>query len=702
MRLYLQIRTVPLPWLLCLFFFLSCPVTALAQKLINGTVRDFTTNETLAGATVVIKGTMEHSITDADGNYKLETMQSFPITLVVSYMGYNTLETVVKKEGKVNLRMKGEGLKLGDVLVRGSRITEKQKESPLTVESLDMIAIKETPAANFYEGLGQLKGVDLTSASLGFKVINTRGFNSTSPVRSLQIIDGVDNQSPGLNFSLGNFLGASELDIQKVELIVGASSAYYGPNAFNGVISMTTRSPFAKPGLDISLKGGERNLFETALRWAQVLKNKKGEEKLGYKINFFHMRAYDWEAENYSATPQSRSNEGNPGGYDAVNIYGDEFMTGTDYSSNAGAYPGLGTFYRQGYREKDLVDYNTRNTKLGGAIHYKLKPDVELIAASNFSTGTTVYQGDNRYSLRDVLFFQHRLELRKQNKWFIRAYNTHEDAGKSYDAYFTALLLQRAAKSDGQWKQDYENYWNGHYGLPHFRDTSRFPGFPQPPGFGPEYVTWLAQINPFLIQNYYDSLALYHQNAQAYASGVGLIPTNQAFFAPGSYGFDTAFANITSRKSFSENGSMFFDRSALYHVHGEYKFSTAVADFTVGGNFRLYTPNSQGTIFSDTAGKRIRNHEFGIYGGLEKKVMDDKLKINLTLRMDKNQNFDALFSPAASLVYQIRPEDYLRLSFSSAIRNPTLSDQYLYYQVGRAVLIGNLTGFEGLVTVPSL
>ena len=73
---------------------------------------------------------------------------------------------------------------------------------------LDILAIKETPSANFYDGLGGFKGVDISTASLGFKIINTRGFNSTSPVRSLQIIDGVDNQAPGMNFSLGNFLGA--------------------------------------------------------------------------------------------------------------------------------------------------------------------------------------------------------------------------------------------------------------------------------------------------------------------------------------------------------------------------------------------------------------------------------------------------------------------------------------------------------------
>src|SRR5690625_7439399 len=114
---------------------------------------------------------------------------------------------------------------------------------------MDMQTIKQTPDFNFNDGMGALKDVDLTTASLGFKVINTRGFNSTSPVRSLQIIDGVDNQAPGLNFSVGNFLGASELDLQKVDVIVGASSAYYGPNAINGFISMEIKDPLFHDGL---------------------------------------------------------------------------------------------------------------------------------------------------------------------------------------------------------------------------------------------------------------------------------------------------------------------------------------------------------------------------------------------------------------------------------------------------------------------
>src|SRR5215203_5236716 len=161
-----------------------------------------------------------------------------------------------------------------------------------------MIAIKECPQSSFYESLGTLKGVDLTSASLGFTIVNTRGFNSTSPVRSLQIIDGVDNQSPGLNFSLGNFLGCAELDVMRVDMIAGASTSYYGPGAFNGVISMTTRSPFVKPGLEVMFKVGERNLYETAVRYSHVFKSKTGRDLVGVKVNLCYMKALDWEANN--------------------------------------------------------------------------------------------------------------------------------------------------------------------------------------------------------------------------------------------------------------------------------------------------------------------------------------------------------------------------------------------------------------------
>ena len=300
------------------------------------------------------------------------------------------------------------------------------------------------------------------------------------------------------------------------------------------------------------------------------------------------------------------------------------------------------------------------------------------------------------------MFFQNRIELNKKDKYFIRAYYTNEDAGKSYDAFFTALLLQQAAKKDENWYSDYSSYWTVQYN----NEVKNFPGYPQPPTppyTSAQYQDYINSITPFLYSNYYDSLVLYHQGSATFANGVGN-PFNlsKLFLRPGTPEFDSAFNDITSRYSYSQGGSRFYDKSALYHIHGEYKFNLPQLEITTGGSYRTYLPNSHGTIFSDTGSVKIRNSEYGLYSGAEKNVFDEKLKINLTIRMDKNDNFDYLFSTAASGVYTMNQKHFFRLSFSSAFRNPTLIDQYIYYNVGRATLVGNIHGFDSLVTIPSL
>jgi outer membrane cobalamin receptor len=353
---------------------------------------------------------------------------------------------------EVSIELESVAKGVGQVTISHNRLKEKLRESPVTVESLNAKAIKETPASDFYEGLGHLRGVDVTAASLGFRIVNTRGFNSTSPVRSLQLIDGVDNQAPGLNFSLGNFLGANELDVANTEIVVGASSAYYGPNAFNGVINMTTKDPWKHQGLTAQIKVGERELAQIMLRYAKAYKNKKGREVFAFKAGLSYMRAYDWVADNYDPTLDSKAGKSNPGGYDAVNRYGDEVF-GTAANDQVSIQtkailPGLGAYYRDGYNEKDLVDYNTRNLKTNLVLAYKINNRNEIQYGFNFGTGTTVYQGDNRYSLNNILFFQNRLEWLGK-KGHLRFYTTNEDAGRTYDAVLTAFLMQGDSKPGG-------------------------------------------------------------------------------------------------------------------------------------------------------------------------------------------------------------------------------------------------------------
>lgn len=103
-----------------------------------------------------------------------------------------------------------------------------------------------------------------------------------------------------------------------------------------------------------------------------------------------------------------------------------------------------------------------------------------------------------------------------------------------------------------------------------------------------------------------------------YANNGYILSENQPFYQPGTARFDSLLNSVTSRKSYGEGGSGFYDKSALYHAQGEYKFTPAFADVITGGNYRLYAPNPDGTIFSDTTDEPIRNSEFGFYVGLAK------------------------------------------------------------------------------------
>ncbi len=680
-----------------LLIILLLPTTLFAQYTIKGVVLDEETKETLIGANVLIKGTANGMATNYKGEFHLQSA-SLPVTLVVSFIGYKDQEIKVNNQEFLIINMAYAKELLGEIVLAENRITKKQKEAPLTVESIDLISIEQSTASNFYESLGQLKGVDITSASLGFKIINTRGFNSSSPVRSLQLINGVDNQSPGLNFSLGNFLGVSELDIQKVNVIAGASSAYFGPNAFNGVIEMETKSPFHFKGLDVSQKLADRSLLETAVRYAKVWSNKDDVEKLGLKINLFYLQANEWKANNYSPITDSDNDESNLGGYDAVNIYGDEFINAGDNllsDIKIKTHPGLGNVYRTGYREVDLVSSESNNAKLNMGLYYKINPDLELSYNFNYGSGSTIYQGDNRYRLEGIRFYQNTVELKEKDKWFFRFYSTKENAGDTYDIFFTALKMQEQQATAAEWKQAYSDNWKEFYAdevkaLPNYND----------------YLNGLISYDEFLSTNS-DTIAYFHDQNRYFTDN-----SSYNILEPGTADFDSVFHDITTR-SFSEGGTKFIDRSALYHAHGEYKFKLGSLDAKAGMSMRWYRPESEGTIFDemritinelnerDTTFVTIKNQEWGSYIGVEKKWKSDLLKTAVIVRLDKNENFDFLFSPAISAVYNLNENHLIRFSASAAIRNPTLADQYLNYNIGTATLKGSLNGYDSLVTIDS-
>ncbi|MFZ7118569.1 MAG: carboxypeptidase-like regulatory domain-containing protein, partial [Bacteroidota bacterium] len=118
---------------------------SIAQNVISGVIKDGSSGETLIGATIVIKGTTEGAATDIDGKFSFETTRSFPLVLVASFVGFINQEITINNISPLTIKLKKNEVLLKNVTVTGSRISEKQKESPITVEALDYIAIKETP-----------------------------------------------------------------------------------------------------------------------------------------------------------------------------------------------------------------------------------------------------------------------------------------------------------------------------------------------------------------------------------------------------------------------------------------------------------------------------------------------------------------------------------------------------------------------------
>ncbi|SHJ33640.1 TonB-dependent receptor [Aquimarina spongiae] len=637
-----------------------------AQTTIKGKVVD-NNDQPIPGANVILDGASVGTVTDFDGLFSLTVEQSPPFTVTVSSVGFESSSVVVSSASSdLNITLK-EGTELDEVIVSASRTPERIFESPVSVERFDVKKIKNTPSADFYDGLETLKGVDINTNSLTFKSINTRGFATFANTRFVQLVDGMDNTAPALNFVLGNLIGMTELDVNSIELLPGASSALYGANAFNGILFMTSKNPFDHQGISAYFKGGitsqeaagDNEYYDYGVRIAHAFS-----DKFAAKVNFSYLRGTDWFAvsEVNVLNPNTDRSDIN---YDGLNVYGDEVSTNirgvgeilTNTINPVTGQPILPpgaenllpdtNVSRTGYLESDLNDYPAESIKFDAALHYRpFADDLELIYVGKVGRGTTIYQGANRYSIRNFFLQQHKLEIKNSN-FFIRGYITDEDAGDSYDTRFTGININRFWKDDSTWFGEYA---------------------------GAFVQATLAGVLP----------------EQAHALARQTADTGRLI--PGTPEFQQAFNQVISDPDLS-TGSRFQDNTQLRHVDVNYNFShltSNFADIQVGGSFREYKLNSSGTIFTDFDGP-IRYSEFGIYTQLQKKFADERAKVTGSVRYDKSELFDGNFSPRLSIGYTLGEErnHNIRASVQTGFRNPTTQDLYIGLDVGRAILVGS-------------
>ncbi|KQM63887.1 TonB-dependent receptor [Pedobacter sp. Leaf216] len=716
---------------------LMCTINIAAQAqsiTVSGTVKDKQSKEGLAGVSLTIKGQSGGTASTANGSFTFTTTAKVPFTLVASYVGYGSVEQQVNgSTSGISLELETAVVLGGDVVVSASRTPERILESPVSIERMSAASIREIAAPSFYDALNNMKGVESSMQSLTFKSINTRGFNSNGNTRFNQYIDGMDNQAPGLNFSVGNIVGITELDVDNVELLPGASSALYGAGGINGTLLMTSKDPFKYPGASFQYKTGvnhvnDDNSAVEPFNQLDVRMAKSWNNKFGVKAAFSFLQAKDWFGNNYSNFDRiSRSVKGgdrsSDPNYDGVNVYGDEVsqnmrnvalsvqnatiagintgsgglipnikstLDGTfgaaipNAAQQAGFLAGLPAglrpavqnylpFYvglkaglipdqnisRTGYNEENLVDYNTKSLKASGALYYNISNTVQAVAQANWGTGTSVYTGSDRYSLRNFNIGQYKLEVKGED-FFVKAYTTQERSGDSYISSILGSYVNEISKPSTTW-------------------------FPQ------------------YIGNYVGARAAGQNDAaaQAFARSVA----DQGRFVPGSPQFEVAKDKVmhttisatsinSTDPSKSVYGAKFDDKSNLYHYEGMYNFTNLfdkVVEFQVGASYRLYDLNSAGTIFNDLTNS-IDIKEYGAFGQIGKKFFNGKVKLTFAGRYDKSQNFEGRFTPRITGVFTVAKNNNIRVSYQTGYRNPTTQNQYIDLSVGGGSqrLIGGL------------
>ncbi len=689
-------------YLICIIiiFFVStiyAPVSGQDSFVIKGKVSDKDTGEPLIGVNIVIKEKLTGTISDIDGKFELKTKTQPPFTLVFSIVGYEVVEReITGNSNYLDIEMKEKVILGQEVVVSASRVEESILQSPVSIEKMSILDIQQSSSANFYDGLYKLKGVDMNVNSLTFRYPNTRGFTGESNYRLNQIVDGVENTSPGLSFAAGNMFGMSELDVESVELLVGASSALYGPGGMNGTLLMTSKNPFEYQGLSFIAQAGLMHLnadyqdnpspmYDVSFRYAKAFKN-----KFAFKLTGEYLTATDWNASDFrdrtNLNDLALTRESNPG-YDGVNVYGDDIIVPVNLKDVApsvaeaiaesqGIQPGTPEYEalynkviesfpdqvisRTGWKEKDLADYNTTNLKLGGAFHYRFTEKFEASAQFNYSKGTSLYTATNRFAIRNFEIGVGKLEI-KSPDFFVRTWASIESAGNTYDVGGAGLRLNEAWKSSEYWYKDYIGT------------------------FAQKVLLGSSE------EDAHKFARLVADNRDEY--GNVFVSGKPAFPLPGTDEFNTLYQEIIN-KPITDGGAKVLDFSKLWHVEAAYNFNRMLkhVDLIIGVSNRIYWIDSDGTVFADKPGQPISYYLFGIYGQLSKSIWNEKLKLTVSARYDKHQEFKGQVTPRFSVVYALdqQKEHHVRMSYQTAFRFPSTADQWVDMDIGYFQVLGGL------------
>jgi iron complex outermembrane receptor protein len=686
-----------------LAFLFSLPFFTQAQlngsALLSGHVVN-DNHQSVPNASVSLKGSSSGTITDSTGHFSLVINQKFPFTLIISSIGFAPQEIVVRNpNAHLAVQLSTQNYLANEIVVTASRKAEKLLQSPVSIEKLDIKALKETPAASFYDALGNVKGVQLTTSSITFKVPNTRGFNIPNNFRFMQMVDGIDMQAATLGVPLGNAIGPTELDIQSIEVTPGAASALYGMNAINGMANLITKNPFTSQGLSFFHRTGINHvdgidhspsiLTETAIRYAKAFN-----DKFSFKINAGYLQGTDWVSNTRTDQNPNNKNTANPAYpslngdnnivFDGWNKYGDDALAGSNTVSVTGlTIDGVAnrtlTVARTGYWEKDLVDPKVNNLKLDAALHYKFTPNTELTYSYRVGKMDGVFQRGNKVKLDNVVVQNHQLELKGSN-FTVKAYVSEENTGDSYNVKPLADNLDLySGGSASVWGAKYKN----------------------------ALTSFAASHGGNLTS---DNLAAATQYARQQADAGRVEPGTERFNNVKDSiikinNWDIKSSTIPNAPV--TGGAALIQKSNLYHIEGQLDLSKQVKifDLLLGADARVYELVPDGNNFVDfkrpiaerntplpdgSFGSNIYYKKFGGFAQITKTFFKDKLKLWGSLRGDYNPEFTAKFTPRLAAVYTYKEKHNFRVTFQQGYRFPALFEALSYVNNGRVKRVGIL------------
>jgi outer membrane cobalamin receptor len=636
-----------------------------AQSYITFSGRVASTDNVPLGNVIILqKGTYTRTVSNKQGKFLVRVpAKSLPATVVVRCVGYITqeLQLTTDKTEAIYIRLTPDQLQINGVASVASRSEEHILQTPATIEKITNSDLQQATTTEVFRGLAHRKGIDISSTSLLNTSIATRGFNSPRADRIVALIDYMDTQSPSLSLNIGNVLGAPEIDIQSIELMHGPASVLYGKNAINGVLLTHTKDPFENEGLSLMVKGGNRNFLDVQLRFAQRINN-----FFAWKLSAEILSANDFVGENYDATSKNIDPANNPKnsplGYDALNTYGDV----------AHNIPNVGRVYLPGFTETQLLgkDNNAKLYRINPQVVYLINSRTKFMADFKASLHNSTFQGASRYKFKNIATYQYRTELRNDDRWFVRLYRTQDAGNQSYDLGFLG------------------NYIN----------TTEVPGLKAFGGTPQE-----RPVRNYAELYYTTYETTYQQAISGGATQAAAQATAQAAAAattPRGTAFD-ALRSTIAQSDVPASGARLSAASALNDLSAQYTLPLKKTRIVLGGAARVYQLGSGGVLYADTASKRIINYDYGTYMHATQYLYKNFVRIDAALRFDGFKNFTPAYSSKISAVFSLnKPKTQnLRFLYSTGYRSPSNLEQYALLDIGRAVVLGNVTnGYEGYTT----